>query len=58
MGMNKDQLTTLLGALGAAATAAQPVINAAESASLHSNDYLQLGTAVLFGLLGWATNKK
>ena len=56
--MNKDQVTTLLGVIGAGITAATPVLNGVTNASLHSGDWTQLGTALMFGLLGYFTNKK
>ena len=40
---DKDKLTTILGEVGVVVTA---------------GDWLQLAMAVVFGLLGWATNKK
>ncbi len=56
--MNKDKLTTLFGLLGAGLTAATPVINSMQSPSMHQSDYVQLGAALMFGLLGYFTNKK
>ena len=55
--MNKDTITTILGAVGAVVTAAQPVINATQG-SLHQQDYLSLVYAVIFGVFGFFTNKK
>ena len=54
---DKDKLTTILGAVGAVVTAAEPVVNAT-SGTMHQGDWLQLAMACIFGLLGWATNKK
>jgi len=54
---DKDKLTTILGAVGAVVTAAEPVVSAS-SGTMHQGDWLQLAMAVVFGLLGWATNKK
>ena len=56
--MNKDKLTTIIGAIGAIATAATPVVNSMQNSSLHSGDYLQLAVAASFGLLGFFSNKK
>lgn len=55
--MTKDTVTTVLGAGIAAATAAQPVINAV-GGSFHQQDWLQLATAVIFAVFGFFTNKK
>lgn len=56
--MNKDRITTIVGAIGAAAAAAQPVLDATEGGALHTNDYLQLVMAVAFAVIGWFTGKK
>ena len=56
--MKADQITTIVGAIGAASAAAQPVLSAAGGASLHTNDYLQLVMAVAFAVIGWFTGKK
>lgn len=55
--MDKDKLTTLIGGIGAAVTAAQPVINGVSTGSLHQGDWFQLAMAVVFGVLGFFTNK-
>jgi hypothetical protein len=56
--MDKDKITTSLGALIAGATAAQPVINGVTTNSLHSQDYFQLVTAVFMGIFAFFTNKQ
>jgi hypothetical protein len=56
--MNKDKITTVLGALVAGATAAHPVINGVSTNSLHSQDYFQLATAVFMGIFAFFTNKQ
>ncbi len=56
--MDKDKLTTILGGVGAAVTAAQPVINGVTTGSLHQQDYFQLVFAVIMGVFGFFTNKK
>jgi hypothetical protein len=55
--MKSDKITSIVGAVGAAATAAQPVLHGVEG-SLHSGDYFQLVSAVLFAVLGFFTNKQ
>lgn len=57
MTINKDTATTVLGIVIAGATAAQPILNAAQG-SLHSQDYLSLLTSVIIAIFGWLTNKK
>lgn len=57
-GLNKDKVTTILGVVGAGIMAAQPILTGVQTQSLHSNDWLQLGTAVAFSLLGYFTNKQ
>lgn len=56
--MDKDRLTTIVGAVGAAAMAAGPVISGATNQSLHTGDYTQLVAAVFMAILGFFTNKK
>lgn len=57
--MNADKITTIVGAVGAAATAAQPVLTAVQpGSSLHSQDYFQLVAATVFAVLGFFTNRK
>lgn len=53
-----DLVTTVLGGFIAAGTAAQPVLTSVAGGSLHANDWLQLATAIVFALFGWATNKQ
>lgn len=55
--MNHDNVTTALGAIGAAVTAAQPVINATQGA-MHQQDYIQLFLAVIMAVFGFFTNKQ
>ena len=54
--MNKDQITTIIGVIGAATMAAQPALNGAQG-SLHAGDYTSLAAAVLFGVMGFFTNR-
>jgi hypothetical protein len=54
--MDKDKITTIVGAIGAAALAAEPVMNSV-SGSLHSGDYFNLFSAIAFAVLGWFSNK-
>ena len=56
--MNGDKITTIIGAVGAAAVAAQPITNAVGQGSLHQQDYIQLFIAVLTAVFGFFTNKK
>lgn len=56
--MDKDKLTTVVGGIGAAVTAAGPVLNGVQTGSLHQGDWIQLAMAVVFGVLGFFTNKK
>lgn len=51
-----DKITTAVGALMAAGTAAQPVLNGVQG-SMHSGDWIQLGVAVLMAVFGFFTNK-
>jgi len=55
--MNSDQITTLIGGLGAVVTAAGPVMNGVQG-SMHQSDWTQLVVAVVMGLLGFFSNKK
>jgi hypothetical protein len=55
--MDKDKVTTVIGAMMAAGTAATPVLNAVEG-SLHRGDYLQLAVSVLMAVFGYFTNKQ
>ena len=55
--MDKDKVTTVLGAVGAAVTAAQPVMNGV-AGSLHTQDYFQLAFAVVMAVFGFYTNKQ
>lgn len=57
--MSADKITTIVGAIGAAATAAQPVLTAVQpGAALHSQDYFQLVTALVFAVMGFFTNRR
>lgn len=56
--MTGDKITTIVGAVGAAVTAAQPVLNGVQQGALQQNDYLQLLMAVVFAVLGFFTNKE
>lgn len=55
--MNSDKITTIVGAVGAAAMAAQPALNGVQG-SLHAQDYASLLSAVLFGILGFFSNRQ
>ena len=55
--MNKDTITTVLGAAGGVATAVIPVLNGV-TGSMHQADWMQLVSAVFMTLLGYFTNKK
>ncbi len=56
---DRDLVTTILGGVGAAVTAAQPVVNMVQpGTSLHPQDWIQLAMAVIFGLFGFYTNKQ
>ena len=55
--MNADKISTIVGAVAAAATAAGPVINVAGTGSLHQSDYFGLVTAVMMAVWGFFTNK-
>lgn len=54
--MTTDKITTVVGIMGAVATGAQPVLNAA-SGSMHQSDYFSLATAVAMSIWAWFTNK-
>lgn len=55
---DRDLMTTIFGGMAAAASAAEPVLNAVQTGYLHQNDWVQLVMAVLMGVWAWATNKK
>ena len=55
--MGTDKITTIVGVVGSAAMAAQPVLNGVQG-SLHAGDYTSLLAAVLFGVMGYFTNKQ
>lgn len=55
--MNKDKVTTLLGAVGAVAMAVNPVLGGVATGVLHGGDWLQIASAGIFALLGYFTNK-
>ena len=55
---DRDLMTTIVGGIAAAASAAEPVLNGIQTGSLHQNDWVQLGIAVAMGIWAWATNKK
>ena len=56
---DKDLITTIVGGLGAVATAAGPVLGQMQpGTSMHPQDWAQLGAALFMGLLGFFTNKK
>jgi hypothetical protein len=53
-----DFITSAIGYVGAAVTAASPVINAVTpGSSMHTQDWTQLLMAVIFAALGHFTNK-
>lgn len=54
--MNSDKITTVVGAIGAAAVGATPVLNAVQG-SMHQQDYLSLLGAIAMAVLGYFTNK-
>lgn len=56
MKVSRDTITTIIGAVVAAGTAATPVLNATQG-SMHQGDYIQLVTAVFLAVFGWFTNK-
>lgn len=56
--MNKDTATTMLGLAGGVIQAVNPIISMSQNASLHSGDWMQIGSAIVFSLLGYFTNKK
>lgn len=56
--MNSDKITTILGAIGAAAMGAQPVMNTIQpGTSLHQGDYVQLILAAVMAAWGFYTNR-
>lgn len=56
--MNADKFTTIVGVVGAAAAAAQPVLSGVTTGTLHGPDYFQLISAVVFAVLGFFSNRK
>ena len=55
--MNADRVTTIVGAVGAASLAAQPVLNSVQG-SLKTGDWLSLITAVAIAVVSWFTGKQ
>ena len=55
--MNPNTITTILGSVAAAATAAQPVLNATQGA-MHQSDYFALIGAVFMAVWGFFTNRQ
>lgn len=55
--MTKDTITTVVGSIGAAVVAAQPVLNGVQG-SLHTQDYMQLVLAICVSVFSYFTNKK
>jgi len=56
--VNKDHVTTVLGAVGAIAMAVNPVLGGVTTGTLHGGDWMQIASAGLFALLGYFTNKR
>lgn len=56
--MNKDHITTVLGAVGAVAMAINPVLGGVATGALRGGDWLQIASAGIFALLGYFTNKR
>jgi hypothetical protein len=56
MKVTPDTITTALGVVGAAVTAATPVLNVVQG-TLHAQDWLQLVSAVFIAVFGFFTNK-
>lgn len=54
--MNADKVTTIVGAIGAASMAAQPVLNGVQG-SLKTGDWLSLLTAIAIAVVSWFTGK-
>ena len=54
--MNKDTLTTIVGAVVAAGTAATPVMSAVDG-TFDKTDWAKLVTAVFMAIFGYFTNK-
>jgi len=55
--MNANTAATVVGAVVAAATAAEPVLSATQG-SMNSGDYVNLVTSVVMALFGWFTRFK
>lgn len=56
--MNSDRMTTAIGALMAAGTAATPILTTVQGGSLKQGDWLQLAMAVMISVFGYFTNKQ
>ena len=56
--MDKDKVTTVLGAGMAVATAINPVLGGVATSVLHGADWVQLAMAGMMALFGYFTNKK
>ena len=54
--MSTDKITTIVGGIGAAAAAAQPVLNGVQGV-MHQQDYFQLFAAVCMAVFSFFTNK-
>lgn len=54
-----DIITTVVGGIGAAVVAAEPVLLAVQpGSSMHPQDWTQLAMAVVIAVFGFFTNKK
>ena len=55
--MTTDKISTIVGAVAAASTAAQPVLNATQG-SMHQSDYFSLVGAVAMAVWAFFTNRQ
>jgi len=58
LNINHDKMTTVLGAVGAAVNAAEPVMSGINTGVLHQGDWFRLSMSVLMALYGYSTNKQ
>jgi hypothetical protein len=57
MTANKNVITTVVGVIGAVATATQPVLDMTQAASLDNKGIAQLFMAIAFAVIGFFTGR-
>ena len=57
MSVNKDLITTVVGVLGAVASASQPVVSLTQGNSMDTKGIAQLVMAIAFAVIGFFTGR-